>query len=188
MVPVDLVGGTSIGAVLAALVAMGLDPTEIAEFARRQFRSLFDPTLPIVSLLAGRRIQTRLSDTFGAIEIEDLATPFFCVSTNLTQALEVVHRHGPLAKAVRASISLPGILPPVASGGDLLVDGGLTNNLPIDLTRNESDREYGPNSTSDNLSRDYKVRFTARHRLSSKTTLSISSGSTDQSAIFSATF
>ncbi len=134
-VPVDLVGGTSIGAILAALVAMGRDPTEIAEFARRQFASLFDPTLPIVSLLAGRRIATKLSDTFGAIGIEDLATPFFCVSTNLTQALEVVHRHGPLAKAVRASISLPGILPPVTSGGDFLVDGGLTNNLPIDVLR-----------------------------------------------------
>jgi len=57
------------------------------------------------------------------------------VSTNLTQATEVVHRRGLLAEAVRASISLPGILPPVVSGGNLLVDGALTNNLPIDVTQ-----------------------------------------------------
>jgi predicted acylesterase/phospholipase RssA/CRP-like cAMP-binding protein len=132
-IPVDLVGGTSIGAILAALVAMGRDPAEILDQARDQFGSVFDPTLPIVSLLAGRRIATRLAEAFGGAAIEDLAIPFFCVSTNLTQATEVVHRHGPLVKAVRASISLPGILPPVVSGGDLLVDGGMTNNLPIDV-------------------------------------------------------
>ena len=132
-VPVDLVGGTSIGAVVAAQAAMGLGPAEIREVARTQFASLFDPTLPVVSLLAGRRIGAKLTDAFGRVEIEDLAIPFFCVSTNLTQATEVVHHRGLLAKAVRASISLPGILPPVASGGDLLVDGGLTNNLPIDV-------------------------------------------------------
>jgi predicted acylesterase/phospholipase RssA len=94
-----------------------------------------DLTLPVVSLLAGRRIGARLTGAFGRIEIEDLAIPFFCVSTNLTQATEVVHRRGLLAKAVRASISLPGILPPVASDGDFLVDGGLSNNLPIDVMR-----------------------------------------------------
>jgi predicted acylesterase/phospholipase RssA/CRP-like cAMP-binding protein len=132
-IPIDLVGGTSIGAIVAAQVAMGLDPSEIQEVARTQFASVFDPTLPVVSLLAGRRIGARLADAFGRVEIEDLAIPFFCVSTNLTQATERVHRRGLLAQAVRASISLPGILPPVASEGDLLVDGGLTNNLPIDV-------------------------------------------------------
>ncbi len=132
-IPVDLVGGTSIGAILAALVAMGRDPAEILDQVRDQFESVFDPTLPIVSLLAGRRIATRLAEAFGGAAIEDLAIPFFCVSTNLTQATEVVHRRGLLVKAVRASISLPGILPPVVSGGDLLVDGGMTNNLPIDV-------------------------------------------------------
>jgi predicted acylesterase/phospholipase RssA len=134
-VPVDLVGGTSIGAILAGLLAMGREAVEIAELARSQFSSIFDPTLPVVSLLAGRRIGSRLRAAFGDAEIEDLVTSFFCVSTNLTQALEVVHHSGPLVRAVRASISLPGILPPVTSGSDLLVDGGLTNNLPIDVMR-----------------------------------------------------
>jgi predicted acylesterase/phospholipase RssA len=110
-----------------------MEPDAMREAARKQFASIFDPTLPLVSLLAGRRIGARLANTFGGIALEDLAIPFFCVSTNLTQATEVVHRRGLLANAVRASISLPGILPPVASAGDLLVDGGLTNNLPIDV-------------------------------------------------------
>jgi predicted acylesterase/phospholipase RssA len=132
-VPIDLIGGTSIGAIIAAQFATGVPPGGIRERARKQYASLFDPTLPIVSLLVGRRIGSRLSDAFGGVEIEDLAIPFFCISTNLTQATEVVHGRGPLVKAVRASISLPGILPPTASGGDLLVDGALTNNLPIDI-------------------------------------------------------
>ena len=132
-VPVDLIGGTSIGAIIAALAAAGRNAGEIQEHSRRQFASLFDPTLPIVALLAGRRIGARLADSFGGIEIEDLAIPFFCVSTNLTQATEIVHRRGGLLQAVRASISLPGILPPATTGSDLLVDGALVNNLPIDI-------------------------------------------------------
>jgi predicted acylesterase/phospholipase RssA len=132
-VPVDLIGGTSIGAIIAAQVAAGLDAREIQEGGKRQYASLFDPTLPVVSLLAGRRLGARLFDAFGDIQIEDLAIPFFCVSTNLTEASEVVHRRGALLNAVRASISLPGIFPPIASGRNLLVDGALLNNLPIDV-------------------------------------------------------
>ena len=62
--------------------------------------------------------------------------PCFCVSSNLTRAEVVVHRNGPLVKALFASVGLPGILPPVHHGGDLLVDGGLLNNLPVDVGRN----------------------------------------------------
>jgi NTE family protein len=65
--------------------------------------------------------------------IEDLPLPFFCVSTNLSRAAQAVHERGPLVNAIRASISLPGILPPMRMGADLHVDGGLVNNLPIDI-------------------------------------------------------
>lgn len=132
-VPVDYVGGTSIGSIIAALPAMGLDARASHELCSRYFSSLFDPTLPIVSLLAGRRIGERLEEALGGVDIEDLPVPFFCVATNLSQAEEVVHRRGSLFRAVRSSISLPGILPPVTLGGDLYVDGGLLNNLPIDV-------------------------------------------------------
>ena len=70
---------------------------------------------------------------FGAIAIEDLALPYLCVSTNLSRAAQTVHERGPLVRAIRASIALPGVLPPVVLGEDLHVDGGLVNNLPIDV-------------------------------------------------------
>jgi predicted acylesterase/phospholipase RssA/CRP-like cAMP-binding protein len=132
-VPVDWVGGTSIGAIIAALVAKGVQHDEAAALCRRNFRQLRDPTLPLVALLAGRRIRARLEDAFGSVAIEDLPLPYLCVSTNLTRATQAVHERGPVARAVRASISVPGILPPMRLDADLHVDGGLVNNLPIDV-------------------------------------------------------
>lgn len=131
--PVDLIGGTSIGAVIAGAMAIELTPTEARALAKRQFSALFDPTLPVIALLAGRRINARIEQAFGGLDIEDLPIPFFCISTNLTRATQVVHQRGPLARAIRASISLPGILPPSRDEGDLLVDGGLVNNVPVDV-------------------------------------------------------
>jgi len=132
-VPIDWVGGTSIGAIIAALVAQGLPPAEALGRCREHFQALKDPTLPLVSLLAGRRIRARLDDAFGALAIEDLPLPYFCISTNLSRAAQAVHERGPVAPALRASVSLPGILPPMRLGNDLHVDGGLVNNLPIDV-------------------------------------------------------
>jgi predicted acylesterase/phospholipase RssA/CRP-like cAMP-binding protein len=132
-VPIDSVGGTSIGSIIGALPAMGLDAHASLEMCRRSFSSIYDPTFPVVSLLTGRRIGARIAAAVGDMEIEDLPIPYYCVSTNLSRAEEVVHRSGPLFRAVRSSISLPGILPPIAQGGDLYVDGGLTDNLPIDV-------------------------------------------------------
>jgi predicted acylesterase/phospholipase RssA/CRP-like cAMP-binding protein len=132
-VPIDWVGGTSIGAIIAALVAQGVTPDAALARCRHHFRALKDPTLPLVALLAGRRINARLHDAFGTGVIEDLPLPFLCVSTNLSRAAQAVHDRGPLVRAIRASASLPGILPPMRLGTDLHVDGGLVNNLPIDV-------------------------------------------------------
>ena len=68
-------------------------------------------------------------------DIEDYWLPYFCISTNLTQATQVIHKSGNSAHACRASISIPGVLPPVPKSGDYLVDGGVMNNLPIDVMR-----------------------------------------------------
>lgn len=132
-VPVDWVGGTSVGAIIGALVAQRLSPEEALAQCKEHFTSLKDPTFPVVALLAGRRIRVKLEHVFGATAIEDLLLPFLCVSTNLSRATQTVHERGALARAIRASISLPGVLPPVSMGGDLHVDGGLVNNLPIDV-------------------------------------------------------
>jgi NTE family protein/lysophospholipid hydrolase len=132
-VPIDWVGGTSIGSIIAALPAQGLDAAAAREVCLRYISSLFDPTLPVVSLLAGRRIGRRVAEAMGGGDIEDLWLPYFCVATNLSRAEALVQRSGSLFRAVRSSISLPGILPPVTRGGEVFVDGGLLNNLPIDV-------------------------------------------------------
>jgi predicted acylesterase/phospholipase RssA/CRP-like cAMP-binding protein len=132
-VPIDFVGGTSIGAIIAAGPALGLDAAEALDTCRRRFSGLFDVTLPLVSLLAGRRIGRNLEAVLGEADIEDLLLPYFCVATNLSRAQAVVHQRGPLFRAVRSSISLPGVLPPVTIDGDVYVDGGLLDNLPIEV-------------------------------------------------------
>lgn len=137
-VPVDLVGGTSMGAILGAGVALGWSIDEMTERFRRAFvdsRPLRDYTLPFVSLVSGRKVSTRLYDAFGDLAIEDLPLDFFCVSSNLTTGQTVVHRRGTLWRWLRASVAVPGVLPPVLDRGEVLVDGGAMNNLPVDAMR-----------------------------------------------------
>lgn len=130
----DFVGGTSMGAVIAACVAMGWDDTEIERriwdaFVRNS--PLDDFVLPVVALTKGRKVDARLKENFAETQIENLETPFFCVSTNLTQRTTKVHDWGSLRDALRASIALPGILPPIVSGNDVFVDGAVLDNFPI---------------------------------------------------------
>jgi predicted acylesterase/phospholipase RssA len=134
-IPIDFVGGTSQGSIIGGGCGMGLNSKEIHERCRNLFDNVFDFTLPLVSFISGRKIHKKMMAAFGDRQIEDLPTTFFCISTNLTQARQVIHRSGSLLKAVRGSISLPGIMPPVWQEGDLLVDGGLLNNVPIDVMR-----------------------------------------------------
>ncbi len=137
-IPIDLVGGTSMGAIIAGFCAQDLDSAEIQRQCAQYAGAQLDFTFPAVALLAGKKLDGQFRALFGERQIEDLWTPFFAVSTNLTRAEQVVHRSGRLAGALRASMSLPGIFPPARKGGDLLVDGGLINNLPADVVRGAS--------------------------------------------------
>lgn len=131
-IPIDMVGGTSSGAIAGAAIARGWDAERMRTTMTRFGRGLLDPTLPIVSITSGGRMWRAVDESFGdGVAIEDLWLPFFCISTDLTNAAPVVHRTGLLSRAVRASVSLPGILPPVSIDGHLLIDGGLLDNLPI---------------------------------------------------------
>jgi predicted acylesterase/phospholipase RssA len=137
-IPVDLIGGTSSGALVAAAVATGHSWQDMLQMARARLGgrdSLLDFTVPFISLVSGRRISMWLQGMFDDAQIEDLWLPYFCVSTNLSRARMVVHREGLLWRAVRASVSLPGILPPLLDQRDLLVDGGVMNKLPVDVMR-----------------------------------------------------
>jgi len=137
-VPIDMVGGTSMGASLAAQQAMGWTPEKIEEINRKVWVEI-EPqkefTLPILSIL-GNRGSTRCGVMmYGDAQIEDLWIPFFCVSSNLSTASMRVHRAGSLLWAVTASASLPGVAIPVLEDGQLLVDGALMNNIPGDILR-----------------------------------------------------
>jgi NTE family protein len=137
-VPVDIVGGASMGSVIAAQHALGLTTQHMIEVDGREFPACSvwgDLTPPVVALLRGGSTVTMLKKMFGEVLIEDLPVPYFCVSTNLSEAETVVHDRGPVWLWVRASSSVPGIGPPVAFGRDLLVDGGVVNNLPADVMR-----------------------------------------------------
>lgn len=139
----DVVGGTSIGAVMGFYAATGLPASRVRALAGEAFRR--NPTgdvnwVPVMSLLRGRRLKRVIDDAVaeafdGAADIEDLWKPFFCVASNCSRQRADVLRRGRLSEALRASVSIPAALPPVLRDGELLVDGGTFNNYPVDLMR-----------------------------------------------------
>lgn len=139
-IPVDMVGGTSIGAIVAGGVAMGWDNRKMLHTYRQAFvdeRPMSDYTLPVMGLLQGTRMEQGLRRHFGDVEIPDLWLRYFAISSNLSRNCEHVHRSGVLWKAQRASASLPGIFPPAIENGELLIDGGILDNLPVDVMRRQ---------------------------------------------------
>jgi len=138
-VPIDFVAGASMGAIIAASVAMGWDETELEHRIHAAFvetSPLDDIALPLIAMTHGRKVDRRLAEHFGEVEIPDLWLPFFCVSSNLTAGGHQMHQRGRLRDALRASIALPGVMPPSILGGEVLVDGAVMKNFPADILRN----------------------------------------------------
>jgi NTE family protein len=141
-IPIDAIGGTSAGALVAGAVARGWGVDEVRSVLRKGMVETSNPvdfTVPVTSLAAGQRMTDRLHAAAGEIDIEDLWIDFFCVSTNLSNNVAKVHRTGRGWRAVRASMSIPGVFPPVAEDGDVLVDGGLVDNMPVEEMRRGHD-------------------------------------------------
>ena len=135
-IPIDMIGGTSMGAVIAGQYAMGYDFHNMVEMNRKgwiKMDPLKDKTLPVVALLSGKKLDRMLAMMFDDARIEDLWIKFFCVSVNLTQAETVVNNFGSLKSAIRASAGIPAVAPALCDRGDLIVDGGVLNNLPADV-------------------------------------------------------
>jgi len=136
-IPIDMVGGTSMGAIIAAQCAFEWDSQRMLEVTCKYSAQSMerDYTLPVVSFLSGRKISQALT-TFGAnMDIEDMWLPYFCVSANLTRAEGKVHSSGNVSLSVMASCRAPGVFPPVTWDNELLVDGGLVDVVPSDITR-----------------------------------------------------
>lgn len=138
-VPVDRVGGTSIGAVMGAAIASDWSADQVDRCVRDSFgqnpTNLRDMSLPpIISFFSGKRLY-RLLDTYFAapMAIEDLWINYFCVSCDISSNTQVVHTRGLLRQAICASVALPGVFPPVRVGDGLHVDGAFMNALPVDI-------------------------------------------------------
>jgi len=97
-----------------------------------------DYTFPFVALTRGRKVSRLLQREYEDVLIEDLRQPFFCVSANLTTGRALEHRQGRLADALRASVAIPGVMPPMFHGDDVLVDGATINNLPVDVMQSHA--------------------------------------------------
>src|SRR5262249_17490525 len=137
-IPIAQGGGTSGGALIAAQVALGWDAEKIRQTMRRYFverGSPLDYVLPFVSLADGKHLRRMLEEIFGERRIEDLPRRFFCVSCNLNRAELVVHETGVLRKAVAASNSVSGLLPPGGAEEERLFDGCLLNTLAVDTSK-----------------------------------------------------
>ncbi len=148
-VPFDNLGGTSMGAIVAGGLALEWGLEELRERVHEAFvaqNPLSDYTVPLIALFRGKKVSNLLREHFGETQIEEMPKPYFCVSSDLTTGRVHVHRQGLLWRALRASVALPGILPPVTHHGHLLVDGGVMNNLPVDVM---AETAQGPIIASD---------------------------------------
>jgi NTE family protein len=137
-VPIDFVGGASMGAVIAAGPALNWSQEELEARIRKAFVQsdpLSDLAFPMLAMTRAKKVDRLLQEAYGEVDLADLHRPFFAVSTNLTSGKLEVHRRGLMRRAMRASISIPGILPPVVMNGQVLVDGAVLKNLPAEVMR-----------------------------------------------------
>lgn len=183
-VQVDYVGGSGLGAAMGALIALGRPAQELIAYAREAFTA--NPTgdinlMPLTSLIKGRQLKGIVDDAIEHLahreaRIEDTWKTFFCIASNYSKACEVVLRRGPLAKSIRASAAVPGLLPPVPIDGDLMVDGGAFNHYPTDVMWRSGtakiigvtlSRDANPGAGLDELPGDWTLawdRLTGRRR------------------------
>ncbi|QHE76922.1 patatin-like phospholipase family protein [Hydrogenophaga sp. PBL-H3] len=143
-IEIDCVGGTSMGAVMAAAIAADRGIPTTLDILKQAFK--INPTgdynlLPLISLIKGRRIRSIVERSIaslmgGPVDIVDLWKGYFCIASNYSQGSEMQLHKGDLGRALRASIAIPGALPPVVMDGELFCDGGTFNNFPADVMRN----------------------------------------------------
>ncbi|MCF8178603.1 MAG: patatin-like phospholipase family protein [Sulfuritalea sp.] len=140
-IPVDYLGGCSIGSVIAGYAASDRPAEELIGLARKAFSK--NPTrdinpLPLISLIRGKQLRLTIDSAVRELtgfdaDIEDSWKPLYCIASNLSRSVEAILERGELARAIRASVSIPAALPPVIIDGELMIDGGTFNNFPTDV-------------------------------------------------------
>lgn len=135
-IPIDMISGSSMGALVGSFYASGLTVEQMYKLAAAFKRKYFiDVTVPKMGFIQGDRIKQLIRIFTRNQNIEDLPIPLAVVATDLNEGKKVVFRKGPVADAVRASISIPGIFVPFSYNGSLLVDGGVIERVPVSAVK-----------------------------------------------------
>ncbi len=136
-IPIDMIAGTSAGAVIGALYAQGKDTNQIKKLVMdlnwKRLASLVDLALPKTGFIGGRKINNLMRSFIGDMEFRDLRIPLACVATDIETGEEVVINHGSVLEGIRASVSVPVIFTIAKWEGRYLVDGGLVNPVPVSV-------------------------------------------------------
>jgi len=140
-IPVDMIVGTSMGGLIGCLYASGVGAAQLEREALQMARmrrlvSLIDASLPRRGLFKGERIVEYLSERLQAKSFSELGIPAAVVAVDLEKRRQVILEEGSVVEAIRATIAVPGIFTPVVQGDQVLVDGGVLNNVPADVVRN----------------------------------------------------
>jgi len=140
-IPVDIIGGTSAGSIVASQIALGHSFKEIIDKNKQvnALKMFKEYGIPYISLIKSNKIELAAKISAEEKDIEDLWIPFFAPATDLTNSKLIIFNKGPLWEAIRSSGALPGIVLPHFIDGNIIVDGGLMNNLPVDIMR----KNYG---------------------------------------------
>ncbi len=139
-IPIDMIAGTSSGAIVGAVYACYRDIERMRRYALdpswKKRAPMIDPSFPKTGFIKGRKIE-KLFESFMGINttFEDLLIPFACVATDIQNGEEIIIDSGSVPDAIRASISIPGIFTLVNHEGRYLVDGGLTTPVPVEVVR-----------------------------------------------------
>lgn len=160
--------GTSFGSIVAGMYAMGrLDDFKewMANIDKKAIRRFTDYSLSLSYFVKGERIIDELKKIAPDRNIEDLPLPFACVASDWKTGREVVFRKGSIWTAIRASISVPGFFAPVEENGHILIDGGITNPLPLDrVARKKNDLLMGVNVSGHDYSSIWERHHAAKER------------------------
>lgn len=135
-IPIDCIAGTSIGALIGAAYSAGLELDDLKAIAARTgWWQVSRPFFSAGGFVTFQQMEQWIEDNVGQFDVRDLAIPFAAVASDLLSGERVILSEGRLCTAIRASCSVPGFVPPVESDGRILVDGGITDNIPADVAR-----------------------------------------------------
>lgn len=135
-IPIDYIAGSSMGSLIATIYGSGQSAMDMEKFAKMFRRKYYvDFIVPKMGFVAGKKVKELIQILSKGKNIEELTPPVRVVATDLLKGEKVVFHEGPVADAVRASISIPGIFVPEKINGRLLVDGGVIDKVPISVVK-----------------------------------------------------